>query len=239
MSRPAKPRKRKPKRVINGARALMASRKDGKDTRDFFPTPPFATRALCEHVLPLLQFGNLTGYRIWEPACGEGHMAEVLREYSSTVRASDVHDYGYGELFDFLDPKTYGMLHMNQFPDLIITNPPFRDAAAERFIERALLIAQLGVAMFVRQQFLETIGRYERLFRDNPPSLIAFFSERVNLCKGRWDPKGSTATAYCWLVWVTGMSPLPPLWIPPGCRERLTKPNDVERFTSHPVKRGV
>ena len=33
----------------------------------------------------------------WEPAAGEGHMAEVLKEYLAWVRASDVFDYGCGD----------------------------------------------------------------------------------------------------------------------------------------------
>jgi hypothetical protein len=33
---------------------------------------------------------------VWEPAAGEGHMAEVLMEYFQQVRASDVFDYGCG-----------------------------------------------------------------------------------------------------------------------------------------------
>jgi len=65
--------------------------------------------------------------------------------------------------------------------------------------------------------------------------LISFFAERVNLCKGRWEPAGSTATAYIWLVWAKDSSPRAPYWIPPGCREALTKPDDAERFTLHPV----
>jgi hypothetical protein len=54
----------------------------------------------------------------------------------------------------------------------------------------------------------------------------------VNLCKGRWDPDGGTATAYCWLVWIKGVSPRPPFWIPPGCRKALTLPTDRERFAA-------
>jgi len=89
--------------------------------------------------------------------------------------------------------------------------------------------------MFVRLQWLESVGRYETIFRDHPPTLIAFFAERVNLCKGRWEPDGTTATAYIWLVWIKGAAPRPPFWIPPGQREALTQPDDAERFTAHPV----
>jgi hypothetical protein len=91
--------------------------------------------------------------------------------------------------------------------------------------------------MFLRLQWLETVGRYEAIFRDRPPTLIAFFAERVNLCKGHWNPNGGTATAYIWLVWVREVAPLPPYWIPPGQRESLTREGDRERFTAQPVLR--
>src|SRR5271168_4599303 len=100
--------------------------------------------------------------------------------------------------------------------DWIITNPPFKDA--ERFALKALEQARIGVALFVRLQWLESVGRYERLFKNHPPTLIALFAERVPLHMGRWEPKGSTATAYCWLVWIKGQAPQPPFWIPPGQR---------------------
>jgi hypothetical protein len=65
--------------------------------------------------------------------------------------------------------------------------------------------------------------------------MIAFFSERVPLCKGEWKPEGDTATAYVWLVWLKGMEPQAPFWIPPDCRTDLEHPADVTRFTSKPV----
>jgi len=37
-------------------------------------------------------------------------------------------------------------------------------------------------------------------------------------------------TAYIWLVWIKGAEPRAPFWIPPGCREGLTKPEDAKRF---------
>jgi hypothetical protein len=89
--------------------------------------------------------------------------------------------------------------------------------------------------MFVRMQWLETRGRYERIFSVKPPTMIAFFSERVPLCKGEWKPEGDTATAYVWLVWLKGREPQAPFWIPPDCRTDLEHPADVTRFTSKPV----
>jgi hypothetical protein len=231
------------KALPNGNRAIMSSRQEPDDSLDFFPTPPWATRALIERVLDNPELGLLPApmlfaeHSAWEPACGEGHMAEVLREYSSDVLATDVFDYRYGDaVLDFTNGLE-ASAHTDR--DFIVTNPPFGDKS-EAFVLQALQRARVGVAMFVRLQWLETIGRYERIFRDNPPTLIAFFAERVNLCKGRWDPEGGTATAYIWLVWIKGEAPRAPFWIPPGCREALTRPDDAKRFTQRPVaKRGI
>src|ERR1700686_5629894 len=79
-----------------GFTSVMAGRLEPPDALDFFCTPPWATRALCKHVL-FASGGSfpmpLSG---WEPAAGEGHMAEVLMEYFQQVHASDVFDYGCG-----------------------------------------------------------------------------------------------------------------------------------------------
>lgn len=220
------------KDVPRGARAIMGSRQEPDDSLDYFPTPPWAVRALIEKVLrPHLAGEPLRS--AWEPACGEGHIAEVLREYFPTVVASDIHGYGYGDLIenDFLAPKGGDIC---SGADWIITNPPFGDKT-EQFVLRAIERANVGVAMFVRLQWLESIGRYEAIFRDSPPTLMAFFAERVNLCKGRWEPDGTTATAYIWLCWIRGAQPRAPQWIPPGQRDALKRDDDATRFTAHPV----
>ncbi len=221
-----------PKGGINGARSIMGSRIEPDDSLDYFPTPPWATRALLAHVLPTL---GITGRNplgsAWEPACGEGHIAEVLAEYADVVLASDIHDYGYGQEHDFLGED---IKLINPRVDWIITNPPF-GKKTEAFTLRALEMARVGVAMFVRMQWLETTGRYERIYSKTPPTKIAFFAERVPLCKGEWKPEGDTATAYIWLVWVKGKEPQAPFWIPPNCRNDLEKPDDTTRFVSHPV----
>lgn len=214
-----------------GNRAIMSSRVEPDDSLDYFPTPPWGTRALIERVLK--PHGITLRGAICEPACGEGHIAEVLREYGLDVYPSDIFDHGYGEILDYLTTD------LNFGADWIITNPPF-DEKALQFVELALTQARIGVAMFFRSQWaVEGIERYQRLFSVKPPTITAFFAERVNLCKGGWDPKGSTATAYCWLVWHHGAQPRPTFWIPPGCREALSRHDDVERFTAHPVIKKI
>jgi len=210
-----------------GSSAVMARRVEPPNSLDFFPTPPWATRALMEHVLLPLRLSRRQEGHVWEPACGEGHMSEVLKEYFASVAASDVFAYGRGSVMDFLSVE-----RDRPEADWIITNPPFK--TAEEFALRALDLASDGVAFLVRSVWLEGSGRYERLFRDNPPAIIAQFCERVPMVKGRWDPKASTATSYAWVVWLKGVQSGGTvfMWIPPGQRAALTRPDDVQRFTA-------
>ena len=200
----------------NTSHAVMAQRTEPKDSRDDFPTPPWATRALMEHVIP----GHGEGQTCLEPACGAGHMAKVLREYfKENVYASDKYHYGYGDIHDYTEPK-FGR---NSF-DWVITNPPFN--LAEEFVSASLDISRVGVAILARTVFIESVGRYNRLFKDRPPTIFAQFVERVPMVKGRLDPKASTATGYSWIVWDKKAKPEPRLvWIPP-CRRQLEKPTD-------------
>jgi type I restriction-modification system DNA methylase subunit len=82
----------------NTFHAVMAQRSEARDSVDDFPTPPWATRALIEHVLD--DKASLSELVCLEPACGAGHMANVLSEYFGEVRCADIHAYGYGEVRD-------------------------------------------------------------------------------------------------------------------------------------------
>ena len=210
------------KAVPKGCTAVMNRRVEPPDSLDYFPTLPFATRALTRFVIPEASGDCL------EPACGEGHMARPLAEHFEKVWASDIFDYGYGEVRDFLqDGGLWGDAFSERSFDWVITNPPF--IKAEAFVKRGLSLARCGVAIFIRTTFMESEGRWDDLFSQRPPSVIAQFVERVPLYKGRLNPGGSTATAYCWVVW--GLtSPAAQgdtrfMWIPP-CRRALERPED-------------
>lgn len=193
----------------------MAQRVEPAGSLDDFPTPPWATRALLEHVIR----DDVSQMTCLEPACGAGHMAKVLAEYFRHVEASDIADYGYGAKRDFLKAAPFIGKQ-----DWVITNPPFN--LAEKFVISSLDISKRGIAVLARTVFIESVGRYERLFSVKPPSFFAQFVERVPMVKGRLDPKVTTATGYSWLVWdnsYTGATQL--VWIPP-CRRSLEKPGD-------------
>lgn len=201
----------------NTSHAVMAQRKEPNDSPDDFPTPPWATRALMEYVLNDIE--GLDKKTCLEPACGAGHMAKVLANYFGKVTASDAYSYGYGNVSDFL-ASPYSV---NSF-DWVITNPPFR--LAEEFVSKALPLAREGVAILARTVFLESVGRYNKIFSSTPPSRFAQFSERVPMIRGRLDIKATTATGYAWLIWERKFSGHPKLmWVPP-CRKKLEKPSD-------------
>lgn len=215
----------------------MASRHEPPESLEFFPTPPWASRALFHFVLPvaLRQPKSIPVFidSAADPCCGEGHMAEVIAEFSfEPPIATDIFDYGYGRAgADFLD-TTLAPVSLRR--DWFIFNPPFGPSID--FVLRALEFATVGVAMFQRTQWIESSGRYNKIFCDRPPTLFAPFVERVPLVKGRWDPDASTATSYSWFVWVKGAEPLPPFWIPPVCRETLTHKDDRRRFAAWSIK---
>jgi hypothetical protein len=123
------------------------------DALDFFCTPPWATRALCKHVLFASGGSFPMPLSAWEPAAGEGHMAEVLMEYFQQVRASDVFDYGCGyEVGSFVGCGP-DVATVPSVPDWIITNPPFNLAC--EFALRAISIARAGVALLGRLAWSE------------------------------------------------------------------------------------
>jgi hypothetical protein len=204
-----------------GSSSVMSARQSDRTGLEDFPTPPWATRALCERL-----FASAAANQhdtVWEPCAGRGHMALALGEYFTQVRASDVHDYGRGfEIADFHAPTSVKA-------DWIITNPPF--ILADLYARTALARADRGVAALVRLTFVESVARYDGLFKNSAPTDILQFVERVPMQRGQLNRAGSTATAYCWLIWdkrriaESGGHGTQFHWIPP-CRKRLEKDSD-------------
>ena len=138
---------------------------------DFYATPPEAVKML----LRLEKFNQ----NVWEPACGQGHIANVLSENGYFVKSTDLIDRGYGAgNVDFL--KQAESYHGD-----IITNPPYK--YAKEFVEKALELVSAGakVAMFLKLQFLEGKAR-RKLFENYPPpkSLCQLFSLKM---RKKWN----------------------------------------------------
>jgi hypothetical protein len=163
--------------------------------RDFYPTPSWVTEALGEHV-------DLAGKRVWEPACGDGRMSEVLKALGASVFSSDVEDRGYSgtdALLDFLVARP------PQRFDGIVTNPPYglRAKLAEKFIQTGLRhIADGGFLALLLSIDFDSATRRPRFFADCPAFTGKIvLTERVvwyaNPDPRRENPKENTA----WFIW--------------------------------------
>src|SRR5436190_5179033 len=95
---------------LNGGFKPTMKRFADLDGPDFFPTPAWATHALIDNE-------DFEG-DIWECACGNGAMSDVLATTGNPVFSSDLFDRGYGEPGqDFLESKHQA--------SNIVTNPPY------------------------------------------------------------------------------------------------------------------
>ena len=145
-----------------------------------------------------------------EPACGRGDMAVALQPYFKKVVSSDVNDYGFGKVRDFIAKPYRPASH-----DFVITNSPFN--RGPEFVIEAHKVARIGFAIIQRIQFLEGRERYETLWASLSPTVVAVFTQRVPMFRGRVDPQGSTATCYAWYVWLNDADYLNPKIDPRAC----------------------
>lgn len=139
---------------------------------DYYATDPKAAELLLKRE----EFSD----RVWEPACGEGHLAEVFKNHGHNVLATDLIYRGYGY------PGSYDFLHtdITEFDGDIVTNPPYKFAL--EFVEKAVEVVTPGhkVAMFLKIQFLEGKKRRE-FFNTTPPPKSLCIHIPHELCSQR------------------------------------------------------
>lgn len=158
-----------------------------REYRDYYATDPATIDALfrqedfCE--------------KIWEPACGEGHLSKRIASYGKEVRESDIENRMNNEVLDFLTCE-------DKWNGDIITNPPY--SKAKEFVEKSLELIKDGgkVAMFLKLTFLEGQAR-RKLFEQNPPKTVYVFSKRQNCARnGDFSTyKTNSSMCYAWFVW--------------------------------------
>lgn len=163
-----------------------------REKDDFYATDPFAIDLL-------LSVESFSGKKIWEPACGQGHMSKRLIEKGNSVYSTDLFYRGFGSGHcDFLGEEN------DNWDGHIITNPPYK--LAQEFIEKSMQIMIPGnkLALFLKLLFLESKGRKE-MFKKFPPKVIYVSSSRI-ACWKNGDPASidSSAICYAWYVWEVG-----------------------------------
>ena len=168
----------KSSKVIGMLKAAISA--DGREENDFYPTPVEATIALAR--------AERLPQRIWEPACGQGHIGKTLEQLGHTVVATDLIYRGYGRGgVDFLSTT-------QRSAGALVTNPPF-GRLGPRFVEHAVKLEIPHIAMLLNVNFWHAANR-QQLWDSRPPSRI------YALC-WRLDFTGSDRPYFncIWCVW--------------------------------------
>ena len=83
------------------AHAILGARNYAQNEReenDYYATEPYAATLLMQE--------ETFSPRIWECACGEGHLSKVFEKAGYHVYSSDLIDRGFGYVQDFLSSET-------------------------------------------------------------------------------------------------------------------------------------
>lgn len=160
-----------------------------REINDFYATDPQAMRDLLKH--------ESFSPDIWEPACGEGNLSEVLKKAGYNVYSTDLIDRGYqDEILDFLESN-------RTFDGDIITNPPFK--YTNEFILKGLESLKPGhkMALFLKINYLSGKKRYKEIYSKFPPQRVYVFTGR-RACSKNNLPEGfkrNNAMCFCWYIW--------------------------------------
>lgn len=180
---------------------LGVNPKAERQTEDFYATDPKA----LEIFLDKLNKDGINLSSVWEPSCGMGHLAEVLKKNGYLELATDLIDRGYGlGGVDFLGD--YLLDRSNTWKGDILTNPPFK--LAEKFVEKGMSLLEDGnkLILFLKIQFLEGQKRKE-LFKKYPPKYVYVNSARQLCAKdGEFEKYTATTQFYAWYVFEKGFN---------------------------------
>lgn len=164
--------------------------KGERANEDFYASDPVAIDGLLSK--------ETFSHKIWEPACGMGHLSDRLKTHGFEVRESDLVLRKEGA-----EQKDFLFFNNDEWDGDIITNPPYN--IARRFVEQSLQCVRQGgkVAMLLRLLFLESQERRE-LFNATPPLRVLVYSNRIRCYKNGIINKGSGVTCFAWFVWEKG-----------------------------------
>lgn len=198
-----------------------------REPYDYYATPPEEVTNVIQAIKPW-DLENTKDLVILEPCCGGGHMMKGILESGFegclvgsdiTLHANNLYDdvkeiNGHyiatleenfkvkapvfcGDLYDFCNS---GYSIIDEPVDYIVMNPPF--SLTIPFVNHALDIAQKGVLMFNRLQFIESQKRYDYIFKNNPPTAVYQYVDRVGCAAaGDFSKHNGSAQAYAWFYW--------------------------------------
>ena len=159
---------------------------------DFYPTPEYVTEMLCKN-------HKFEG-DIWECACGDGKLAEVLIKHGYHVISTDIVGRGYAKQI----PYCIDFLLENKKMANICTNPPFN--LAYEFIEQGLRLAENCLALLLPIRYL-TGKKRAKLYKQFPPTKVIVIPNKVDFMGN-----GNPVMEFAWFVWEKGKDKSELLW---------------------------
>ena len=159
-----------------------------REANDYYSTDEEAVRLLHKHRL----LDKDVPY--WETAVGGGRLAKELKRLGYDVaKETDLFDRGYGDVgIDFFQCQ-------DVFQGNTITNPQY--SFINDWILHSLKITSNKVYIFCRIQTIETMSRYNKIFKHNPPVWICPFVKRVQCYRNDDVSLNGSAVCYAWFIW--------------------------------------
>lgn len=154
---------------------------DKRQKEDFYPTPEYVTAALLDNY-------HFEG-AVWECACGDGRLSEVLKRRGYRVVSTDLINRGY---YDQTPGAVDFLLENTRFEN-IVTNPPFSLAYA--FIEQGLRLADKSLALLLPVRYL-TGKQRALLYKKHPPHKIIVIPNKVDFMGN-----GNPIMEFAWFIW--------------------------------------
>ena len=174
----------------------MRNQMKNRQPNDLYATRPHDVKLLHKYEPSIIDG------KIWECACGHGHIVRTLQELGATdIYASDLVDYGFGyNVSNFLMDYE----HTGEF-DTILTNPPYKYTTD--FIIHALdQVKDNGrVIMLLPTTTLAGVNRYKKIFSIEPPKYVYVFARNTYaLLVAEGDKIGPPKLSHSWFIWEKG-----------------------------------
>lgn len=172
-----------------------------RQKEDYYATDPQFINHLLEKE-PWLKDPNL---KILEPSAGEGVLVD--RFYELTGNRMDAYDL-IARRDDIIEQDYFTTNFSDQY-DVILTNPPYlkdtmkTTTGVADYILKALKEVKVGgtVIMFLKTLHLESKVRYEKLFKNNPPSKLYIYADRISCYKNNDTTLPQGAISYTIFMW--------------------------------------
>lgn len=148
-----------------------------RQKEDYYATDP----RFIDHLIEKEPWLKNPELKILEPSAGEGILVD--RFFELTGNRMDAYDL-IARRDDIIEQDYFTADFSNKY-DVILTNPPYLKDTAKTttgladYILKALKEVKVGgtVIMFLKTLHLESKVRYEKIFKNNPPSKLYVYAD--------------------------------------------------------------